>query len=170
MPSVMTLMGRGMPMSPVEHTSSCSADTPSPSAAMAHMASASALPWAPVAALAFPLDTMTPEAMPPLAARWARLTWTGAAAARLVVKVAAVGTATPSSVATRARSSAPEALMPAARPAATNPLGVVMPLDGAVDGDVGVVVMGRPPRSGGRPLRAAPGIGWRTGWPGRQPP
>ena len=36
-----------------------------------------------MAALALPLETITAAARPPVAARWARLTCTGAAAARL---------------------------------------------------------------------------------------
>ena len=50
-------------------------------------------PGAPVAALALPDVRRTPAARPPVAARWARLTWTGAAAARLVVNTPAAGTA-----------------------------------------------------------------------------
>ena len=110
MPDSIGSIGSGIPMRPVEHTSTSSAGTPSPSAVSRHMVAASARPRSPVAALALPLDTSTAAARPPLAAMWARLTCTGAAQARFRVKVAAVGTGRPSSVATRARSSAPGGL------------------------------------------------------------
>src|SRR6202034_4010367 len=97
----------------------------------AHIFSALARPSSPVAALAFPDEMITAPARPPLASRWARLTDTGAAAARLPVKTPAAGTARPSSVATRARSSAPDALIPQASPAATNPSGAVILMPGS---------------------------------------
>ena len=74
--------------------------------------SASASPVAPVAALALPLLRTTAAARPPVAARWARLTSTGAALARFVVNTPAAATGRPSAVATRARSGSPLALMP----------------------------------------------------------
>ena len=78
-----------------------------------------------MAALALPLLRITAAARPPVAARWARLTCTGAAASLFCVKVAAAFTATPSAVATSDRSGSPDGLMPAATPLATNPAGVV---------------------------------------------
>ena len=48
----------------------------------------------PVAALALPLESTTAAARPDVAARWARLTCTGAAAARLAVNTPAAGTGT----------------------------------------------------------------------------
>ena len=157
MPDSIGAMGSGTPMRPVEQTRIRSSATPRPEATREHIRSASARPRAPVAALAFPLLTTTPEVRPPLAARWSRLTCTGAAAARLEVKVAAVGTPFPSSVASRARSNAPVALIPAARPEATNPLGDVM-------------LTGTSPPGADRWPREARGRGWRTGRPGPRPP
>src|SRR5947199_68300 len=52
---------------------------------MAHMRSASTLPRSPVAALALPLLSTTAAARPPVAAKWARETCTGAAVARFDV-------------------------------------------------------------------------------------
>jgi hypothetical protein len=150
-------MGNGMPISPVEQTSTSSAPTPSSSAVWLHSAAASSRPRSPVAALALPLEIRTAAARPPLALMCARLIWTGAAQARFRVKVAAVGTGWPSSVASNARSRAPEALIPAASPEATNPPGVVM-------------LMGTPPPSAARILRVGTAPGWRTAWPGRLPP
>ena len=116
-------------MRPVCRMRTSAGPTPSPSPTDAHIPSASATPRSPVAALAFPDEMITAAASPPVAARWARLTVTGAAAARLVVKTPAAGTARPSSVATRARSKAPDALIPHARPAATKPFGAVTLMD-----------------------------------------
>ena len=76
----------------------------------------------PVAAFAQPLLRTTPVASPPEASRWARLTTTGAAAARFVVNVAAAGTG-PCAAATSARSGAPDSLMPQAIPDASEALG-----------------------------------------------
>ena len=59
---------------------------------------------------------------PTVAARWARLTCTGAAAARLAVKTPAAGTG-PAVDATRARSGAPDALIPHASPDGHETLG-----------------------------------------------
>ncbi len=106
-------MGNGMPMRPVWHTRISSAVAPMSPATAVHRRSAAARPGAPVAALALPEVRITPAALPPVAARWARLTWTGAAAARLAVKTPAAGTARPSAVATTATSWALPALMPA---------------------------------------------------------
>ena len=57
---------------------------------------------------------MTPAARPPVAARWALLAWTGAAAARFAVKTPAAGKARPSAVATTASSCTYADLVPAA--------------------------------------------------------
>ena len=54
-----------------------------------------------------PRSRITTAAAPPVAARWARLTWTGAAAARLEVNTPAAGTARPSAVATTPRRARP---------------------------------------------------------------
>ncbi len=54
--------GNGMPMSPVWHTRTSSARTPRPSPTSAHMRCAAAIPGAPVAALAFPLESTTAAA------------------------------------------------------------------------------------------------------------
>ena len=63
-----TSIGSGVPMIPVEQTSTCSAAMPSASAAAALIASASARPGAPVPALALPELTMIAAALPPFAA------------------------------------------------------------------------------------------------------
>src|SRR5436190_23964545 len=110
-------------MSPVEHTRTSAGWQPRWAATRAHIRSASASPRAPVAALAQPLLRTTAAARPEVAARWARVTFTGPAVARLVVKTAAAATGRPSPVATRDRSGSPLALMPHATPAATNPSG-----------------------------------------------
>src|SRR5205807_10597130 len=68
---------------------------------------------------------ITAAVRPPVASRWAFVTCTGAAVALFCVNTPAALTATPSSVATRLRSGAPLALMPAAYPAATNPRAAV---------------------------------------------
>ena len=111
-------------------------------------------PGPPVAALALPDVRIDPGGTPRWRARWARLIWTGAAAARLEVNTPAAGTARPSAVATTATSSASFALMPAEPPAATKPLGAV-------------TLTGRAPRWAGRWSRAARGRRWHTGsaWP-----
>ena len=156
MPASMGCMGNGMPISPVEQTRIRSASTPRPEATRSHMRSASARPWAPVAALAFPLLTMTPATRPWAVARWSRLVRTGAAAARFEVKVAAVGTAWPSSVTRSTRSNAPLDLMPEATAAASNPRGVVM-------------LTGTSPPVGVRWSRGVRRPGWQPGWPDRGP-
>ena len=112
--SGMTLsMGNGIPISPVWQIRISSAVQPMSPATATQSRSTAARPPAPVAALALPDVRITPAARPPVAARWARLTWTGAAAARLVVNTPAAGTARPSDVATTATSGTSAALMPA---------------------------------------------------------
>ena len=151
-PPWMRSMGSGIPISPVEHTSTSSGRHPIPAATAAQVASASARPRAPVAALALPLLSTTAAARPPVAARCARLTSTGAAVALFRVNTATAVTGRPSSVATRARSSSPPALIPQATPEATNPSAPVTVTDTS-----------RPPE--GRWSRAGRGPGWRTAAP-----
>ena len=150
--AVMTSIGMGIPMSPVEHTRICSGATPSSDATAAHMASASSMPGAPVAALALPLLRMTATDWPPERSRCVRVVMTGAAVIRLRVNTPAADTGCASVVATRERSGAPDALMPAAIPAATNP-------------DAAVTLMGRPRRWRGRSPRADRRGCWRTARP-----
>ena len=83
-------------MRPVWHDEDLFGRQPRSPATATQSRSAAAWPGAPVAALALPDVRMTPAARPPVAARWARLTWTGAAAARLLVNTPAAGTARPS--------------------------------------------------------------------------
>ena len=67
MPASIGPMGRGMPMRPVEQTSTCSArDAEAGRRPARTCAAASARPRAPVAALALPLLTTTAAARPPL--------------------------------------------------------------------------------------------------------
>ncbi len=99
-------IGNGMPIRPVWQTRTSSARQPRSPATATQRRSAAAWPAAPVAALALPDVRMTPAARPPVAARWARLTWTGAAAARLLVNTPAAGPGSPSAVATTATSCA----------------------------------------------------------------
>ncbi len=122
-------MGSGKPMRPVEQTRTSCGEQPSASAVRAHIVSASVLPAAPVAALALPLFRTTAAARPPVVARCSRLTSTGGAVIRLEVNTPAAVTGEPSAVATMARSSAPDALIPQAIPAATKP-GTVVTLMG----------------------------------------
>src|ERR1700722_14042949 len=118
-------MGNGMPIRPVWQTRISSGEAPTPSAVSVQSRRAASRPGCPVAALALPDVRMTPAARPVVVARWPRLTWTGAAAARLAVNTPAAGTARPSSVATTATSGTPPALIPADPPAATKPSGAV---------------------------------------------
>ena len=95
---------------------------------------------------------------PPVAARWSRLTWTGAAAARLEVKVAAVGTGAAVVGGHQGQVEGARRLdpgRPGRRPRTLR--GVVM-------------LTGRPRPWAGRWSRPGRGPGWRTGRPGRPPP
>ncbi len=88
-------MGNGIPMRPVEQTRivvrrHAQAVGGQPAHALGIGSSA-----VPVAALALPLLTTTAAACPAEVRRWSRLTCTGAAQARLDVKVAAVGRGAP---------------------------------------------------------------------------
>ena len=110
-------MGNGIPMRPVWHTRISSAvDADLAGDRGTERARPPLRPGSPVAALALPEVRITPRPRPPVAARWARLTWTGAAAARLAVKTPAAGTARPSAVATTATSGTFPALIPAEPP------------------------------------------------------
>jgi len=113
----------GVPIVPVEQTRTCSALTPSAPAARRHVSSAARRPCEPVAEFAQPLFKMTPTPKPPVSARWARETCTGAAAWRFEVNVAATGTGRAPSLVTSARSSRPSGLIPAAVAEATKPRG-----------------------------------------------
>ena len=121
-----SMMGNGMPINPVWQIRTCSGRAPMPRAVSVHSRVAASRPGSPVAALAFPEVRTTPATWPAVASRWLRLSWTGAAAARLDVKTPAAGTGRPSAVATTATSGTPPALMPAQPPAATNPAAAVM--------------------------------------------
>ncbi len=149
--------GNGIPIRPVWQTRISSGEAPIPSAVHLHSCRAASRPGFPVAALALPDVRITPAARPAVVARWARLTCTGAAAARLAVNTPAAGTARPSSVATTATSGTPPALIPADPPAATKP-------------SAAVTLTGRAPRWAGRSSRGGPGPRWRTARPGPRPP
>ncbi len=125
MPTSSASMGIGMPMRPVEHTSTSSGAMPRPSAVSSHIRTASRRPGSPVAAFALPELNTTAAARP--FARWRREIWTGAACARFVVNTPAAVAGTPSSVARSARSGSPDGLMPHARPPATKPGTAVTP-------------------------------------------
>ena len=125
-PTSSASIGIGMPMRPVEHTSTSAVSAPRPPAASSHMRCASRRPGSPVAALALPELNTTAAAVP--SARWRREICTGAAWARLVVNTPAAVTAARSSVATSARSAAPDGLIPHARPPATKPGAAVTPV------------------------------------------
>ena len=87
MPARTLSMGRRVPMTPVEATTTSVGAQPIAFAVTAAISRASAIPGAPVAALAQPALITTARARP--AARCSRDTITGAAWARLVVKTAA---------------------------------------------------------------------------------
>src|SRR5580698_10955830 len=122
-----------------------------------HSCMAESRPGPPVAALALPDVRITPAANPDVFSRWARLTCTGAAAARFEVNTPAAGTAFPSAVATTATSGTPLALMPADPPAATNPFGAV-----TLTGTYLPVVV--------QLSRVIPGPHWHTEWLDRTRP
>ena len=146
----------GMPIRPVEQTSISPGLQPTPSAAAAHIASASARPFAPVPALALPELTTTPAAIPPDACSRSRLASTGGARNLFWVNTAAAGTGLPSSVASMAKSRRLR-LTPAWQPAATNPSAAVTLKDRL------------PCWTGPRPRRGR-ASGWRTGSSARPRP
>ena len=136
-------------MTPVEDTSTCSTGQPTRSAAVTAMSRASVSPRAPVQALAQPLLTTTAAVVPSDRRRCSRVTVTGAATARLVVKMPAdrAGGVDASS----ARSS-PDGLMPQATPAARKPAGAVIPP--GMRSSMGVV--SGPPSAAGRGRASRP--------------
>ena len=141
-----------MPIRPVWHTRISSAVAPMSPATAGRAVRPRPGPGTPVAALALPEVRMTPAARPPVAARWARLTCTGAAAARLVVKTPAAGTARPSAVATTATSWRLGRLDAGEPPAATNP--------GRGDAHGYTPAIGRPVVSGSPSATLAHWIAW----------
>ena len=90
MPTSSTSIGIGMPMRPVEHTSTSSVARPRPWAVSSHMRAALRRPGSPVAALALPELSTTDAARPSRRCRCD--TCTGAACARFVVKTPAADT------------------------------------------------------------------------------
>ena len=104
-------------MIPVDATSTSAASQPSCAAVSSTISSASASPWAPVQAFAFPEFATMARARPRATA--ARLSVTGAATTRFCVNTAAVLAGT--SDTTSARSGRPDSLSPHATPAARKP-------------------------------------------------
>ena len=156
-PVVNGSIGMGIPIRPVEQTRTWLRSQPRASATSAAVPSATSRPGSPVAALALPeLRTTAAACDPP--ARCRRLSWTGAAATRLVVNTPAAVTGRWSAVATSDRSGRPDALMPAATPAATKPWAAVTDIRAPAR------------RRGGRGSRGGRGGGWRSGAPGRRRP
>ena len=111
-------------MTPVEATRTSCGSQPTASAVAVTISRAADRPASPVQAFAHLLLTTIARARPPDCASCARDTRTGAATARLVVKIPAALAG--SSQASRARSS-PAGLSPQATPAARKPRGAVMP-------------------------------------------
>ena len=126
MPPRSAAIFRFTPMTPVEATSTSSAAQPTAAAVSAAISRASAMPCGPVQALAQPLLATMARARPPVAARCAFDTSTGAAWAwfgREHRRPPWPACRTTSS----ARSGLPLALMPQCRPAARKPRGAVTP-------------------------------------------
>ena len=121
-------IGSGVPMIPVEQTSTWLFATCSASPAAAAINCAFLYPGLPVPALALPELTTTAEAMPPLAFSVERSSSTGGAANLFWVNTAAQGTGRRSSVAIIAMSNL-RFLIPAWRPAATKPSAAVTLMD-----------------------------------------
>ena len=95
--------GSGSMITPVENGSTCCGAQPSIAATAAQVASAAAMPAAPVPAFALPALTISAR-MPPVCARWRRHTCTGAAQNRFCVKTPAAvvpGSNTASSTSSR---------------------------------------------------------------------
>ena len=128
MPVTTLSIRRLTPMTPVEATSTCSGLHPMPAATSAAMRSASRMPWTPVQAFAHPLFTTMARATPLLRSRWRFETRTGAACARLVVKIPAAE-ALPSAASTVRSSDVAAALMPQWSAAERKPCGAVTPPD-----------------------------------------
>src|SRR6185503_12121128 len=113
-------IGSGTPMTPVEATSISAGAAPIACAACACMRRASRSPAAPVSALALPLFTTRPRALPFAFASAARDTPTGAAATRFLVNTAAAGHARSATISPT--SNPPFCLIPALTPANEKPL------------------------------------------------
>ena len=112
------------PITPVEETRTCSAEHPMARAVSVAIVRATASPWSPVQAFAHPLLTTMDDAAPCDTRRCSRVTTTGAATARFVVKMPAARAAGVETIIAR---SSPDGLMPHATPAAVKPAGAVMP-------------------------------------------
>ena len=113
---------RGMPMRPVEQTSTSSGAQPRPLGdERAGLGGCGDAGGSPVAALAFPLLRTTAARRPPLLSRCARLDDDRCRAARLSVNVAAAVTVRRQPWRSARGQASPDALMPQAVPAATNP-------------------------------------------------
>ena len=119
-------------MTPVEQTRTSRGRAPSSPATRSAVSRASAIPAAPVAALAFPLLRTTARTRPDR--RRSRDSTTGAACTWFVVKTPAAGTGR--SATTRARSGAPDSLMPQVVPANRKPF-----TRGATSGPVALLVL-----------------------------
>ncbi len=125
MPRRIASILRFTPMTPVDATRTSSRAQPREEAVSATISRASFIPSGPVHAFAQPLLVMTAWATPLLVASCSSVTSTGAALARLVVNTPAALAGV--SVAIKARSGLPDALIPHANPAARNPFGAVTP-------------------------------------------
>src|SRR5437762_8346330 len=126
MPATTRSMLRPTPITPVDATSTCSDGQPSASATSSAIRVALASPSSPVQALAQPLLTTIAQPVPRAMSRWRFDTSTGAAWARLVVKMPAIEANV--STASTARSSAPAfALIPQCTAADLKPAGAMMP-------------------------------------------
>ena len=122
--------GRRVPMTPVEKASVRPTAVPSAAARLPARWSWSASPAAPVAAFAEPeverIASAQPDPAgpsPPVSARWARVSRTGAAANALRVKTPAAA-AGPPVVAITAKSGRPDRLIPIGTPRARKPAGI----------------------------------------------
>ena len=123
-PSSMTPILMVWPMTPVEHTSTSSALQPTALAAAAHIRSAFSSPWG-AQALALPLLAITARALP--SARWAFVTWMGAAFTTLVVNTAAAAQSTSDTMRARSFLFTLWVLTPTWIPAERNPLAAHTP-------------------------------------------
>ena len=117
-PASMTPTFSVCPMTPVEHTSTSSGAQPTAFAAAAHMRSAFSSPWG-AQALALPLLAMTARAVP--SARWAFVTWMGAAFTTFLVNTAAAAQGTPDTMRATSFFQAAWVLTPTWMPAARKP-------------------------------------------------
>src|SRR5215467_4192772 len=158
-------MGRRSPIRPVEQTAISPAESASRSARRSALEWVSVKPSGPVQALAPPELSRTARTLPPRTTCWVHST--GAAFTRLAVNTPAAARDGPSLI-TTATSRPPDALIPAAAPAARNPSGAVtlnsLPPSRAV-GPGGLPGFGRQVRGvpGGR-LPGQHSIGAGTAW------